>query len=203
MVAMLCTSMAGLVDAYYALSSATVPPSNRPSPAPLPPVPERRKLTAMTVPPTARPTRGCANGYYSGGSIDSSDSSSSDGAEFCPETYTLFNGGCYKYVQQWASFPSAMQACRNSENGWLATLNTQAKLGVVSALGISQSAWFGLYKTSSCTGSYCTGKLRWDTCNGCTASTDNYLLNMKRYVNELINGKRNCSHILCPRFVQW
>ena len=101
----------------------------------------------------------------------------------CAESYTLFNGGCYKYVTQAApNYQTAADNCHASSNGWLATLNTQAKLGIVSFFGITQYTYFGLYKSSGCTYSACNSLLRWDTYPGTVAPVGNYTLNMKRYV---------------------
>ena len=99
----------------------------------------------------------------------------------CPGPYSLFNEGCYRYVSDKAfGYLDAAATCHDSENGWLATMNTRAKLGVVSFFGISEHLYFGLYKTSACSSSDCDGKYAWDTCPGCVAPVGNYTLNMKR-----------------------
>ena len=136
---------------------------------------------AIVVPGTSGD---CGSDSYGGSVVSTAGGCTGSTPEVrtCPGSYTLFNGGCYKYVTQTASCQTAANNCRASSNGWLATLNTQAKLGIVSLFVISEDVWFGLYKSSGCAYSACDGLLRWDTYPGTVAPVGNYTLNMKRYV---------------------
>ena len=100
----------------------------------------------------------------------------------CPGTYSAFGSGCFKYVTTGATYANAYTACHNDEDGWLATLNTNWRLGVVSNFGISDDTYFGLMKTTPCTGSGCDGNYAWDIRDGSVAPVGNYTLDMKRYM---------------------
>ena len=123
----------------------------------------------------------CDGGSGSGGS---STSPCTVTIPTCPNSYTMFDGGCYKYVDNSVVRSVAATNCHASENGWLATLNTNAKLGLVDFFGITDYVYFGLQKTGGCTTSGCDGKLAWDTCTGigCVPSVGGYTLNMMRLV---------------------
>lgn len=104
----------------------------------------------------------------------------------CPAEYTQYGNSCYKYVVDNAFFFQAYGACRKSSNGWLAALNAEWKLGLVNHLNIQDDAWFGLLKTSFCTGSSCQDKhfvydRQWKSP---VYNSGNYTLNMDRLASQ-------------------
>ena len=81
----------------------------------------------------------------------------------CPAAYTLVDGACFIYSPATADRIGARAACQNGFNGWLATLDSATKMGgVLSTFGLDTDTYFGLYKTTSCTGNFCNGNLIWD-----------------------------------------
>jgi hypothetical protein len=97
----------------------------------------------------------------------------------CKAGYTLVDDGCFRYSVDSLSYVDAQLQCE-LETGWLARLNTPARLQVTTVLGIARDTYFGLYKTAECSDPDCAGKLQWSTCADCPIITGGELLNMAR-----------------------
>jgi hypothetical protein len=98
----------------------------------------------------------------------------------CPGNYVELQSKCFQYISNSdKTRVLAQSACQDLNSGWLATLDTLSlATGVVTQFTISD-AYFGLYKTASCTlttpATGCEGKLAWES-----SSTTGYFSNMKR-----------------------
>jgi hypothetical protein len=97
----------------------------------------------------------------------------------CKAGYTLVADGCFRYSVDSLSYVNAQLQCE-LETGWLARLNTPARLQVTTVLGVQEDTYFGLYKTAECSYPGCAGKLQWSTCANCPIMTGGELLNMAK-----------------------